>query len=239
MKKPIRRSGGPKRHTPGRPCANQAAERIEHLLDIAAEVFTERGYEGTSVGAIAERAGASKQTLYVRYPSKAEIFKAVMQRRSEAAHMNFSDILSLDKPVAEVLEVFGLEILHKILEDPGRRLLRTLISAVDSFPELATAFWESGVKRGKRILSDYIREQVRLGRLHIHDPEIAAQLFMSFCVGRYLLLGQLNINPFPSERAKNSYIKEAVRVFLTAYGENKTVHSTMRKRNPREKIPAK
>jgi TetR/AcrR family transcriptional regulator of autoinduction and epiphytic fitness len=197
---------------------------MEHLLDVAAEVFMERGYEGTSVGEIAQRAGASKQTLYVRYASKAEIFKAVMQRRSETAHMNFSDILSVDKPVEEVLEGFGLEMLHRMLEDPSRRLLRTLISAVDSFPELATEFWESGVKRGNKILSDYMREQARLGKLDLDDPELASQLFMSFCVGRYLLPGQLNIDPFPSAEAKRAYVKEGIRVFLMAYGPNKTVH---------------
>ncbi len=224
MRKPIRRSGGAKRHTPGRPCADQVAGRMEHLLDVAAEVFMERGYQGTSVGEIAQRAGASKQTLYVRYPSKAEIFKAVMQRRSETVHMNFSDILSVNKPVAEVLEGFGLEMLHRMLEDPSRRLLRTLISAVDSFPELATAFWESGVKRGNKILSDYMREQARLGKLDLDDPELAAQLFMSFCVGRYLLPGQLNIDPFPSAEAKSAYVKEGIRVFLIAYGPHKTVH---------------
>jgi len=33
---------------------------LEHLLDIAADVFKEHGYEGASIGEIAQRAGASK-----------------------------------------------------------------------------------------------------------------------------------------------------------------------------------
>ena len=64
------------------PSAQEAELRLERLLDIATEVFMERGYDG-SVDEIAKRARASKQTLYSRYPPKASLFKAVMQRKSQ------------------------------------------------------------------------------------------------------------------------------------------------------------
>ena len=81
------------RPTPGRPTAIAAAGRIEHLLDVAAEVFIENGYEGASVGEIARRANASKQTLYSRYPTKAELFLAVMSGRCERCFARISGIL--------------------------------------------------------------------------------------------------------------------------------------------------
>ncbi len=50
--------------------------RTDRLLDLAAEVFLELGYEGTSTALIAERAHASKQTFYARFPSKEKLFLA-------------------------------------------------------------------------------------------------------------------------------------------------------------------
>jgi AcrR family transcriptional regulator len=58
----------------GRPPAAEAELRAAHLRDIAAEVFLEFGYEATSLGEIAKRAGASKETLYAHYADKADLF---------------------------------------------------------------------------------------------------------------------------------------------------------------------
>lgn len=49
---------------------------------MAASLFVEHGYAGTSVDQIARKAAASKQTLYRRYPSKEELFKAVITNLS-------------------------------------------------------------------------------------------------------------------------------------------------------------
>ena len=60
----------------------------------AAELFLDQGYEGTSVEMIARRAGASKQTIYVRFPSKADLFTAVFRRKADAFFGNLSQSLS-------------------------------------------------------------------------------------------------------------------------------------------------
>src|ERR1700761_5951052 len=66
----------------GRPPAEEVAARAERLLDVATEVFLEKGFKGASVSEIARRAGASKQTLYARYPSKAALFAALVERKA-------------------------------------------------------------------------------------------------------------------------------------------------------------
>jgi AcrR family transcriptional regulator len=62
----------------GRPDA-EATERLNrHLLDTATRLFTEQGYAATSMEQIAAAAGAGKQTIYRRYPSKEELFAEVL-----------------------------------------------------------------------------------------------------------------------------------------------------------------
>jgi AcrR family transcriptional regulator len=64
---------GPKQpKRPGRPKQRGAATRAR-ILDIALELFNEKGYENTSVREIAERLGTSKTALYYYFTSKQDI----------------------------------------------------------------------------------------------------------------------------------------------------------------------
>lgn len=68
------------------------SERARHLgperrrpmvLDAAFELFLSRGYEGTSMEAVAGAIGVSKPVVYACYPSKDDLFKALLQREEE------------------------------------------------------------------------------------------------------------------------------------------------------------
>ena len=50
------------------------------LLDAAAKVFSERGYEGASVAEIAERAGRTTGAIYAHFPTKEALFLGVAVR---------------------------------------------------------------------------------------------------------------------------------------------------------------
>src|SRR5918996_6577968 len=57
--------------------------RRPQVLDAALELFLERGYEGTSMEAIAESAGVTKPVVYACFPGKVELFKALLERQEE------------------------------------------------------------------------------------------------------------------------------------------------------------
>jgi len=48
------------------------------LLQAAREEFAERGYDGTSIRQIAQRAGMSLSVLYHYYPGKTELLQAIV-----------------------------------------------------------------------------------------------------------------------------------------------------------------
>jgi AcrR family transcriptional regulator len=54
--------------------------RPSELLDAALELFVEKGFAAARAEEVAQRAGVSKGTLYLYYPSKEELFKAVIVR---------------------------------------------------------------------------------------------------------------------------------------------------------------
>jgi AcrR family transcriptional regulator len=57
--------------------------RRPQVLDAALELFLEHGYEGTSMDAVARAAGVSKPVVYACFPSKDEVFRALLAREEE------------------------------------------------------------------------------------------------------------------------------------------------------------
>jgi AcrR family transcriptional regulator len=55
-------------------------ERRAQLLDAALEVFVAQGYHAAAMDEIAERAGVSKPVLYQHFPSKLELYLALLEQ---------------------------------------------------------------------------------------------------------------------------------------------------------------
>ena len=50
-----------------------------HLIDVATRLFTERGYDGTSIEAVLAESGVSRGSLYHHFPGKDALFWAVLE----------------------------------------------------------------------------------------------------------------------------------------------------------------
>src|ERR1700720_3780165 len=59
-------------------------ERRRQLLDAALEVFVSQGYHAAAMDEIAERAGVSKPVLYQHFPSKLELYLALLDESTDA-----------------------------------------------------------------------------------------------------------------------------------------------------------
>ena len=55
-----------------------AAQRRKAFIDAAREAFFANGYAGTTMSSIASKVGGSKTTLWSYFPSKEELFEAVV-----------------------------------------------------------------------------------------------------------------------------------------------------------------
>lgn len=195
----------------GRPTAKQAPLRLENILNIAAQVFLEEGFDRASVSAIARLAGASKETLYARYPSKEALFEAVIVRKTEILLRKFSRLLLSQEPVGKVLEAYGLNLLNLMLSPQMQRLNRTLIAAAPKFPELAESFWTLCPEREQAQLAGYLEGRITTG------ASKAAELFFSLCLGQFLFHAQLLVRRPPTRVARELHIHEVVKRFLAAY----------------------
>jgi AcrR family transcriptional regulator len=88
---------GRERAVPVQPRARAAhlgpERRRPLVLDAAFRLFQERGYEGTSMESVADAAGVTKPVVYACYPSKEELFKALLRREEERVLRQITDAL--------------------------------------------------------------------------------------------------------------------------------------------------
>lgn len=100
---------------------------LDQLLDVAARLFGELGYEATTLERIAQEFGILKGSLYHYISSKAELLDLVTRRRLEQLVSEVEAIADLELPADEKL----------------RRALRAHLGSIDAFyPESSQWFVE-------------------------------------------------------------------------------------------------
>ena len=164
-KKPVCRSTSPARgpakpRRAGRPDA-QAAEALErHILSTATRLFIEQGYAETSMEQIAASAGSGKQTLYRRYSSKEDLFKAVIGARSRSLlqYASVAETVSSD-PLQGLREVCRA-MLELLLSPQMIDIYRVLVAEARRFPALA----DHTMNHIAAPINDVIRRLLRAAR---------------------------------------------------------------------------
>lgn len=137
MQNPGMQSGSNTPHMMRRqPLQGRSQKRVEEILDAAACVFEETGYEAATTNAIAERAGTSIGSLYRFFPDKTAIFQALSVRYLEQMQQTSAQMLQpavLSLPLAELLKE-TIEAFHSLIKSqPG---LKAIWLYAEASPEL-------------------------------------------------------------------------------------------------------
>lgn len=70
----------------------RSQERVNHILDVAEQLFIADGYAATTTNAIATRANVPIGSLYQFFPDKAAILQALARRYAERLHQRFIEL---------------------------------------------------------------------------------------------------------------------------------------------------
>lgn len=179
-----------KRGSGGRPTRAEAARREARIVEVATRLFIERGFDGTSIDAVAEAAGISKPTLYSRYQDKRALFEAVLQDRIRewlaplSAAAELQALQATPKDAATVLDELSRNLLARSNAPGAAALTRCIAAQAMQFPNLAKLAYEEGWLRGVRAVGRLLGVMAEQGQIAIDDPEIAADLFLNLVMGR-------------------------------------------------------
>lgn len=192
--------------------------RRQAILDAAAQVFQETGFERTTMSAICERLGYSKATLYNYFASKEELFSAVVFEATEAEFE--ATLAALDptlQDMTEALEKFGRGLLT-LLYAPQVLAVRRLIVAEAGRSDLGRKCYALGPERSEAVAAAYLQQAMDAGKLRQADPRIAALHLRALLEAEWLDRFLFQTLEPVSESEINATVQRAIAAFMVAYG---------------------
>jgi len=187
------------------------------IVQAAIVEFRANGFEATSVDKVAARAEVSKRTLYNHFPSKDELFAAILHILWESSASQMARVYEPGRPVRDQL----LELLHgklaMLADDNFLALARVAIAAGLHSPERAQEMVARlGEKDGG--LVDWIRAAQKAGALKAGDAVQAYKQLESLVKGvafwPQVAMGQ----PVLNARAQKQLATATADLFLSQYG---------------------
>jgi AcrR family transcriptional regulator len=152
--------------------------RPQELLDAALDLFVEKGFAATRSEEVAVRAGVSKGTLYLYYPSKEELLKEVIRHNmvNQIAE-GVTIVREFDGSTSELLaRVFGLW-WERIGETRASGIMKLMMSEVRNFPEIAQFYVDEVVHPAERMVSQLVQRGIDRGEFRAVDvPEVVHAL---------------------------------------------------------------
>lgn len=207
------------RRSRGRPPSDSVALIAEELLDVALREFVERGYGGASLSRIVKLARISKTTLYSRYRSKEELFRAIMQQQVEKlsviATLTGAAHLDLEKG----LNAYANRTLAISLSGDLLAVNRLINSEAHRFPELALAAAER-MQVGIAQIAWFIDQCHAARGLHGGDSQTVAEAFILMLRGWYV--NAMLLSRDITDRERESWVDRVIPAFIAGcHGDDK------------------
>jgi AcrR family transcriptional regulator len=160
--------------------------RPQELLDAALALFVEKGFAATRTDEVAQQAGVSKGTLYLYYPSKEELFKAVVRhnlssadrrRRRTGRHFCRQQFGTAGHADAHLVAACG--------QHHAAGIHKIMLAEVRNFPELAQFYTDEVMVPADRLFSGCVQRGIHSGEFRampVHEVAhalIAPLIFMA------------------------------------------------------------
>ena len=151
--------------------------RPGEIVQAALDLFVEKGFSSTKMDEIAKRAGVTKGTVYLYFPSKDDLFRAVVEEVM-GAQMESAERLvaehtgSTPELIAELIRAWWRVGGSARLSCMGK----LITSEAANFPELARYYVDHVVVRARRIFEAALRRGIERGELRDVPLNYAARL---------------------------------------------------------------
>lgn len=144
--------------------------RPQELLDAALALFVEKGFAATRAEEVAQRAGVSKGTLYLYFPSKEDLLKAVIRQTlaaqiAEGARLVENLQGSAAHGLTELMTGWWLQVFHS----PASGVFKLILTEMCNFPELAAFYAQEVIEPGSAVIMELLRKGVAQGEFREHD----------------------------------------------------------------------
>lgn len=194
------------------------AERKRNAIVAAAvHEFETNGFGGTSMDRVAATAGVSKRTVYNHFPSKDELFAAIVTCLGQQMGSLASREYLPDVPLDKQLRAIANDMLEVMTGECFVKLARVVISRFVESPELA-ARTIAQQPDFAAVLSNWIRAARKDGSLSVTSVDAAVTQFKSLLMGEAFWPQLITGQPPLTKAQKARVVRTSVNMFLSYYG---------------------
>ena len=196
----------------GRPKTASDDARRAKIIAEAQTTFCDLGYGGATMDLIAHRCKLSKQTLYKLFPSKTDLFLAVIDAH-RATMLRLPRPPREDAPLAHTLaDIFMIDIGE---EDERERegFIHLILRESQNFPEVALLLRTHGVEQSRQLLADWLGDQRARGRIELDDLLGGARMLMNMIFGAMTPLPGCP-NDWPDRETRRRHLRSCIDIFL-------------------------
>ena len=146
--------------------------RPGELLDAALDLFVEKGFAATRSEEVAARAGVSKGTLFLYFPSKEELFKAVVRENISGRFAEWmKEFEEFEGSTADMVRYCMHVWWQRIGATRASGITKLMISEARNFPELAAFYQQEVIRPGTDLVRRILRRGVERGEFRPIDLE--------------------------------------------------------------------
>ena len=148
--------------------------RPGELLDAALDLFVEKGFAATRSEEVAVRAGVSKGTLFLYFPSKEELFKAVV-RENIVGRVNegLAELQRFEGSSADMLRFAMCEWWNRVGATKASGITKLIISESRNFPEVTAFYQREVIQPGQSLIRRILQRGVDRGEFSVRDMDHA------------------------------------------------------------------
>lgn len=169
---------------------NKKKTSVNRILNSAIELFSEKGFSGTTTKQIAEKACVNEALIFRYFSNKSKLYTAIIREKinQEPKIEMPLELLRHTRDDYKIFSSIAENIFLKCKNDPT--LIRLLYFSALEGHELSDIFLDNYVVFLRKQLSDYIESRIKDGDFKDINPHICARAFLGM-VSNYIISEQL------------------------------------------------
>jgi TetR/AcrR family transcriptional regulator len=190
--------------------------RPGELLDAALDLFVEKGFAATRVEEVAARAGVSKGTLFLYFPSKDELFKAVVRENISGRFAQWnSEFEGFKGATSDMLGACLNTWWDRVGATKASGLSKLMMSEAGNFPEIAAFYQQEVIRPGHTLIRRILQRGMDRGEFRSMDLDYAVYSVVAPMI--FLILSRHSIGvciPHHAELDPKKYIASQLGILL-------------------------
>jgi AcrR family transcriptional regulator len=196
----------------------RSGHKREEILTSARSLFLRQGYADAGMEVVARAAGVSTATLYAYFPSKADLFKAIVMETVSGIAAPVREAVRVKGDARTRLTALACAYAAFFSRADTRAMFRMVTAERRRFEDVAEYFLQSARDELGGASIAVINDLVRNGELKVDKASWAAGQLMGMLDHVTLVLGLSAGDEVQPRRPITAIAEDAVETFLARYG---------------------